>query len=91
MIAQIVNILLVKQKRVTRESSHDDGDGSSIHSPLLANELKFDKQIDITNPRLLFDETLTQLFSSSSNGEAFPSITNNVFYPELEKLSKKIK
>jgi hypothetical protein len=62
--------------------------------PLLNNEIKFDHQIDIPNPRLQPDGTLTySLFGSgnSSNIEISPSaITNNANYPELEKLSKKL-
>ena len=83
---------MAKQKRVTRKPSHDDSNGSKLPNPLLANELTFDKQIDIPNPKLQPDGTLTYtLFGSSSNIEISPStITNNAYYPELEKLSKKL-
>jgi hypothetical protein len=85
---------LAKQKRVTRKSSHDNSNRSQLPSPLLASELKFDKQIDIPNPKLQPDGTLTYtLFGSgsSSNIDFSPSaIKNNAYYPELEKISKKI-
>jgi hypothetical protein len=83
---------LSKQKRVTTKSSHDNSNGSQIHIPLLTNEVKFDNQIDIPNPKLQPDGTLTySLFGSSSNIEISPSgKTNNAYYPELEKLSKKL-
>jgi hypothetical protein len=87
-----VILLLAKQKRVTRKSSHDNSNGPQIHIPLLTDEVKFDNQIDIPNPKLQPDGTLTYtLFGSSSNGGILPSaITNNAYYPELEKLSKRI-
>ena len=91
MIVQVVNILLAKQKRITRKSSHDDSNGLQIPSPLLASELKFDKQIDIPNPKLQPDGTLTYTLFHTSNGDVSPSaIKNNASFPELEKLSKKL-
>ena len=84
--------LLAKQKRVTRKSSHDNSNGPQIHIPLLTDEVKFDNQIDIPNPKLQPDGTLTYtLFGSSSNIELSPAaVQNNAYYPELEKLSKRI-
>jgi hypothetical protein len=83
---------LSKQKRVTTKSSHDNSNGSQIHIPLLTNEVKFDNQIDIPNPKLQPKGSLTYaLFNNSSNGDILPSaITNNAYYPELEKLSNKL-
>ena len=93
MMVQIVNIVLAKQKRVTRKPSHGDSNRSQLPSPLLASELKFDKRIDIPNPNLQPDGTLTYtLFhtSTTSGGDISPSaIKNNASYPELEKLTKK--
>ena len=85
---------MAKQKRVTGKPSHSDSNGSQLPSPLLASELKFDKRIDIPNPKLQPDGTLTYtLFhTSTTNGDdVSPSaIKNNASYPELEKLSKKL-
>jgi hypothetical protein len=83
---------LAKQKRVTRKSSQDNSNGPQIQPPLFSNEIKFDNQIDIPNPKLQPNGSLTYtLFGSSSNIGLSPSaITNNAYYPELEKLSKKI-
>ena len=83
---------MAKQKRVTSKSSHDDGKGPQIQSPLLASEIKFDRQIDIPNPKLQPDGSLTYtLFNTSSNGNVSPSaIKNNSYNPELEKLSRKL-
>jgi hypothetical protein len=85
-------MLLAKQKRVTKKSSDSDSNGPQIHDPLLTNEVKFDRQIDIPNPKLQPDKTLTYaLFHTSSNGDVSPSeIKNNAYYPELEKLSRKL-
>jgi hypothetical protein len=67
-------------------------DGTQKQIPLLTNEIKFDKQIDIPNPKLQPDGILTySLFASSSNIETPLSvITNNTHFPELEKLSTKL-
>lgn len=81
---------MAKQKRVTRKHS-DDNNQPQIHSPILSSELKFDKQIDIPNPKLQPDGTLTYTLFYTSKGEVSPSaITNNAYYPELEKLSNKL-
>lgn len=85
-------LLLTKQKRVTRKSSHDNSDGPQIHIPLLTDEVKFDNKIDIPNPKLQPNGSLKYtLFDISSNGDILPSaIKNNAYFPELEKLSKKL-
>lgn len=84
---------MAKQKKQTNKSSSDNTSNSSQkQTPLLANEIKFDKKIDIPNPKLQPDGTLIySLFGSSSNIDVSPSaIKNNEYYPELEKISNKI-
>ena len=78
-----------KGKSSPHATSKDD---NQKQIPLLTNEIKFDKQIDIPNPKLQPDGILTYpLFASSSNNETSPSVlTNNTHYPELEKLSNKL-
>lgn len=88
-----LQFILAKQKsRTISTNNNSSSNGPQKQIPLLANEMKFDNQIDIPNPKLQPDETLTySLFGSSSNIEISPStITNNAYYPELEKLSKKL-
>jgi hypothetical protein len=87
---------LAKQKSKTSKSSSTDNnsnrDGPQKQTPLLANEIKFDNQIDVPNPRLQPDGTLTySLFGNSSNIDVSPvAVQNNAYYPELEKISKKL-
>jgi hypothetical protein len=83
---------LAKKKGTNNSSLHNKSNGPQVQIPLLANEIKFDNQIDIPNPRLQPDRTLTYtLFGSSSNIDVSPAaVQNNVYYPELEKISKKI-
>ena len=92
---------MAKQKnRISKLSSSSFANKNSSNSngpqkplPLLTtNEIKFDKQIDIPNPRLQSDGTTRYaLFGRSSNNEILPSaITNNAYYPELEKLTNKV-
>jgi hypothetical protein len=86
---------LAKQKKRTTTNKSSNGNISNLSQkqiPLLSKEIKFDNQIDIPNPKLQPDGTLTYLlFGSSSMNEIPPSvITNNTHYPELEKLSNKL-
>jgi len=85
---------LAKQKSRTSKSStnHNSSGISRKHTHLLTNELRFDKQIDIPNPKLQHDKTMTySLFGSSSNIEISPlENENNTNYPELKKLSNKL-
>ena len=61
------------------------------HTSLAENRVKYDKQIDIPNPKLQPDKTYEYtLFDPLSKGKAPPSTMNNVYYPELEKLSRKV-
>jgi hypothetical protein len=84
---------LAKKNKGRNNSLKNKSNGPQVQTPLLANEIKFDNQINIPDPKLQPDGTLTYtLFGgSSSNIELSPSaITNNAYYPELEKLSKKM-
>jgi hypothetical protein len=88
---------LAKQKNKTGKTSSStynksNRDDPQKQIPLFANEIKFDNQIDIPNPRNQPDGTLTySLFGSSSNIDVSPAaMKNNAYYPELEKLSKKL-
>lgn len=85
---------MAKQKKQTTNKSFLRNKSNSLQKqiPLLANEIKFDKQIDLPNPRLQPDGTLTYtIFGSSSNIDVSPAaVQNNVHYPELEKISKKM-
>ena len=63
----------------------------SIYNSLTENRVKYDKQIDISNPKLQPDKTFEYtLFDTLSKGTAPPSTMNNVYYPELEKLARKL-
>ena len=83
-----------QKKQTTNKSTTGNTNNGSQQIPLLANEIKFDSQIDIPNPKLQPDGTLTYtLFGSgsSSNIDISPAaVQNNAYYPELEKLSKKL-
>lgn len=85
---------MAKQKKQTTNKSFLRNKSNSLQKqiPLLANEIKFDKQIDLPNPRLQPDGTLTYtIFGSSSNIDVSPAaVQNNLHYPELEKISKKM-
>ena len=85
---------MAKQKNRTNKSSpvNSSSDASRKQIPLLTKQLKFDKQIDIPNPKLQHDETTTySLFANSSKNEISPSANENTtHYPELEKLSNKL-
>jgi hypothetical protein len=84
--------LAKKKSRTNHQSLQNKSNGPQVQIPLLANEIKFDNQIDIPNPRLQQNGKLTySLFGSSSNIEISPAaVQNNAYYPELEKLSRKI-
>jgi hypothetical protein len=82
-------ILSKKNKGTNNSSQKKKHNGSQLQTPFLANEIKFDKQIDIPNPRLQPNGILsyTLFGGSASNIELSPSaITNNAYNPELEKL-----
>ena len=80
---------MAKQKSRTSKSStnHNSSGISRKHTHLLTTELRFDKQIDIPNPKLQHDKTMTySLLGSSSNIEISTlENENNTNYPELKK------
>ena len=82
---------MAKQKSTNKKRSNNSNT-AGIYDSLSENRVKYDKQIDIPNPKLQTDGTLTySRFGSSSNGDiSFSAITNNAHFPELEKLSKKL-
>jgi hypothetical protein len=86
------NILLAKQKSINKKKSTGNSNTSAIYDSLSENRVKYEKQIDIPNPKLQPDKTFEYtLFNTPSNGNANQlSAMNNVFFPELEKLSRKL-
>ena len=82
---------MAKQKSINKKKSTGNSNTPGIYDSLSENRVKYDKQIDIPNPKLQPDKTFEYtLFNTPSNGNANPpSAMNNVFFPELEKLSRK--
>ena len=82
---------MAKQKSINKKKSTGKTNAPSISTSLAANRVKYDKQIDISNPKLQPDKTFEYvLFDTLSKGTAPPSTMNNVYYPELEKLARKL-
>jgi hypothetical protein len=83
---------LAKQKSINKKKSTSHSNAPTIYTSLAENRVKYDKQIDIPNPKLQPDKTFEYiLFNTPSNGNANPPSTmNNVVFPELEKLSRKL-
>ena len=83
---------MTKQKSINKKKSTGNSNAPGIYTSLSENRVKYDKQIDIPNPKLQPDKTFEYtLFNTPSNGNANPpSAMNNVFFPELEKLSRKL-
>ena len=82
---------MAKQKSINKKKSTDKTNAPSISTSLAENRVKYDKQIDISNPKLQPDKTFEYaLFDTLSKGTAPPSTMNNVYYPELEKLARKL-
>ena len=82
---------MAKQKSINKKKSTDKTYAPSISTSLAENRVKYDKQIDIPNPKLQPDKTYEYtLFNTLSKGTAPPSTMNNVYYPELEKLARKL-
>jgi hypothetical protein len=80
-----------KQKSINKKKSNGKSNNPGIYTSLAENKVKYDKQIDIPNPKLQPDKTYEYtLFDTLSKGNAPPSTMNNVYYPELEKLSRKL-
>ena len=82
---------MAKQKGINKKKSNSKSNDPGIYTSLAENKVKYDKQIDIPNPKLQPDKTFEYaLFDTLSKGNAPPSTMNNVYYPELEKLARKL-
>ena len=83
---------MAKQKSINKKKSTGNSNAPGIYTSLLENRVKYDKQIDIPNPKLQPNKTFEYtLFNTPSKGNANPpSAMNNVSFPELEKLSRKL-
>lgn len=83
---------MAKHKSINKKKSTGHSNAPAIYSSLAENRVKYDKQIDIPNPKPQPDKTFEYtLFNTPSNGNSNPpSAMNNVFFPELEKLSRKL-
>ena len=82
---------MAKQKSINKKKSSGKSNIPGIHTSLAENNVKYDKQIDIPNPKLQPDKTYEYiLFNTLSKGNAPPSTMNNVYYSELEKLARKL-
>ena len=82
---------MAKQKSINKKNSTAHSNAPPVYTSLAENRVKYDKQIDIPNPKLQPDKTFEYaLFNTLSKGTAPPSTMNNVYYPELEKLSRKL-
>ena len=82
---------MAKQKSINKKKSTAHSNAPPIYTSLAENRVKYDKQIDIPNPKLQPDKTFEYaLFDTLSKGTAPPSTMNNVYYPELEKLARKL-
>jgi hypothetical protein len=82
---------LAKQKSINKKKSTAHSNAPSVYTSLAENRVKYDKQIDIPNPKLQPDKTFEYtLFNTLSKGTAPPSTMNNIYYPELEKLARKL-
>ena len=82
---------MAKQKSINKKKSTGHSNAPAIYTSLAENRVKYDKQIDIPNPKLQPDKTYEYaLFDTLSKGTAPPSTMNNVYFPELEKLARKL-
>ena len=82
---------MAKQKSINKKKSTPHSNAPPVYTLLAENRVKYDKQIDIPNPKLQPDKTYEYtLFNTLSKGTAPPSTMNNVYYPELEKLARKL-
>ena len=82
---------MAKQKSINKKKSTAHSNAPPVYTSLAENRVKYDKQIDIPNPKLQPDKTFEYaLFDTLSKGTAPPSTMNNVYYPELEKLARKL-
>ena len=82
---------MAKQKSINKKKANSKSHDPGIYTSLAENRVKYDKQIDIPNPKVQPDKTFEYpLFDTLSKGSAPPSTMNNVYFPELEKLARKL-
>ena len=68
---------MAKQKNINKKKSTGNSNTAGIYDSLSENRVKYDKQIDIPNPKLQPDKTLEYtLFNTPSNGNANRSFSN---------------
>jgi len=82
---------LAKQKSTNKKKSINNSNTSGIYDSLSENRVKYDKQIDIPNPKVQHDKTFEYiLFNTPSKGNTNQISSMDNVFPELEKLSRKI-
>ena len=82
---------MAKQKSTNKKKPTNNSTTANIYNSLLENSVKYDKQIDIPNPKVQPDKTFEYtLFNTPSKGNADQISSMNNVFPELEKLSRKI-
>jgi len=82
---------LAKQKSTNKKKSTNNSNTAGIYDSLSENRVKYDKQIDIPNPKVQPDKTFEYiLFNTPSKGNTNQISSMDNVFPELEKLSRKI-
>ena len=82
---------MAKQKSTNKKKSTNNSNTAGIYDSLSENRVKYDKQIDIPNPKVQPDKTFEYtLFNTPSKGNANQISSMDNVFPELEKLSRKI-
>ena len=82
---------MAKQKNTNKKKSTNNSNTAGIYDSLSENRVKYDKQIDIPNPKVQPDKTFEYiLFNTLSKGNANQISSMDNVFPELEKLSRKI-
>ena len=82
---------MAKQKNTNKKKSTNNSNTAGIYDSLSENRVKYDKQIDIPNPKVQPDKTFEYtLFNTISKGNANQISSMDNVFPELEKLSRKI-
>ena len=82
---------MAKQKSTNKKKSINNSNTSGIYDSLSENRVKYDKQIDIPNPKVQPDKTFEYiLFNTPSKGNTNQISSMDNVFPELEKLSRKI-
>ena len=82
---------MAKQKSTNKKKSSNNSNTAGIYDSLSENRVKYDKQIDIPNPKVQPDKTFEYiLFNTPSKGNTNQISSMDNVFPELEKLSRKI-